>query len=444
MFSSRLGVSSILLGLGISMAAVPSASAASFTVTNTNDAGAGSLRKAINDANADNIVDSIVFAIPEGLCAANGVCTIVLASSLPDITEGVVVDGATQPRYGTAPTNVCAAASTPSSMRILVTATADYIFNITAFGPTTIRGLAIAGSDTTDGIRIHTFQDTAVQCNHFGIDGPGTTLLDLGSAICLACYGGGGNATIGTDGDGIDDRAERNVFGGGGYGVNINSGSVSFPNRISGNYFGVGADGTTPMDLIFGVYMRQGATLNLIGSDLDGTSDELEHNVFAHVSRGAWTEGQLGDGDDNKVVGNWFGIDAFGRPARITYVAIRVGFEGQNQEIRNNQLLWSNIGIQVQGTATFAPTSGQNCIVGNNIGLSHEGSATNLDAEDNYWGASDGPSGVGPGAGDQIIETSTGTVDFTPWLTSPTAVCVVIMTDGFESGNLDGWSSAVP
>lgn len=53
--------------------------AATFTVTNTNDSGAGSLRKAITDANAIG-EDSINFAIPanDPNCTASGVCTITL------------------------------------------------------------------------------------------------------------------------------------------------------------------------------------------------------------------------------------------------------------------------------------------------------------------------------------------------------------------------------
>ena len=68
------------------------AAAATFTVTTTNDSGAGSLRQAILDANASAGADDIVFAIP-----GPGVHTIVLASSLPPINEGVILDGYSQP-----------------------------------------------------------------------------------------------------------------------------------------------------------------------------------------------------------------------------------------------------------------------------------------------------------------------------------------------------------
>src|SRR5438876_667502 len=61
-----------------------------FTVTNTNDSGGGSLRNAIKKANADP-GSTILFSI------ASGVQTIIPASALPDVTaDGTVIDGWSQ------------------------------------------------------------------------------------------------------------------------------------------------------------------------------------------------------------------------------------------------------------------------------------------------------------------------------------------------------------
>ena len=57
------------------------ATAATFTVTNENDAGLGSFRQAIVDANAAPCADEIVFALPS-------MAQIYLLSPLPQITEG--------------------------------------------------------------------------------------------------------------------------------------------------------------------------------------------------------------------------------------------------------------------------------------------------------------------------------------------------------------------
>ena len=68
------------------------ASAATFTVTNTNDSGPGSLRQAILDANGAVGADTIAFNI-----VGSGVQTIAPASALPQVTDGITIDGYTQP-----------------------------------------------------------------------------------------------------------------------------------------------------------------------------------------------------------------------------------------------------------------------------------------------------------------------------------------------------------
>src|SRR4051812_42897417 len=65
---------------------------ATFTVTNTNKSGAGSLRQAILDSNQAAGADMIAFAIP-----GPGVHTIAPTSTMPDVTGPVTIDGYTQP-----------------------------------------------------------------------------------------------------------------------------------------------------------------------------------------------------------------------------------------------------------------------------------------------------------------------------------------------------------
>ncbi len=66
--------------------------AVTFSVTNVNDSGAGSLRDAILAANGNVTIDDVAFAIP-----GSGVHTIVLASPLPPITQPLTIDGYSQP-----------------------------------------------------------------------------------------------------------------------------------------------------------------------------------------------------------------------------------------------------------------------------------------------------------------------------------------------------------
>ena len=70
------------------------ANAATYLVTNTSDAGAGSLRQAILNANANAGADTINFNI-----SGNGVQIIAPQTELPKITEAVTINGTTQPGY---------------------------------------------------------------------------------------------------------------------------------------------------------------------------------------------------------------------------------------------------------------------------------------------------------------------------------------------------------
>jgi hypothetical protein len=71
---------------------------ATFTVTNTNDSGVGSLRQEILNANAAAGTDTIDFNI-----VGAGVHTINLTSALPTITDQVTIDGTTEPGYSGSP-----------------------------------------------------------------------------------------------------------------------------------------------------------------------------------------------------------------------------------------------------------------------------------------------------------------------------------------------------
>ncbi len=71
---------------------------ATFTVTNTNDSGAGSLRQAILDANALAGADTITFNI-----AGTGVHTITLTSALPTISGQVTINATTESDFAGTP-----------------------------------------------------------------------------------------------------------------------------------------------------------------------------------------------------------------------------------------------------------------------------------------------------------------------------------------------------
>jgi uncharacterized repeat protein (TIGR01451 family) len=64
-----------------------------------------------------------------------------------------------------------------------------------------------------------------------------------------------------------------------------------------------------------------------------------------------------------------------------------------------------------------------NNITGNSAyGIYNDGTSEVIDAELNWWGAADGPSGAGPGSGDAISAN----VDADPWLSGPQSNCIAL------------------
>jgi len=413
-------ISAAVVLVGVTASTV---SGAQLSVTTTADAGPGSLRQAIDDANASPGSDTISFAIPQGECTAGGFCEIEVLSDLPEITDGAIIDGTTQPRYGTAQDNVCATATAPLSPRVQITGEVDSLLHVTSPDRVTIRGLALAQAGYP--LRIDAGGLATVQCNLFGVSADGATRYGFGSAVCISCSGGAAQPSIiGTDGDGVDDEREGNVFAAGATAINVN---YSNDHVIAGNLFGLRPDGVTRDDVNQGVYIRQSATNNRVGSNLDGLSDTLERNVFAHGSVGVLIGSRAGSGDANLVVGNWFGVDTAGEPGTLD-TAVWLQNEGQNHVVKNNRIEAAGVGILVEEAATLSTDSTDNCIVGNDVGLRHAGSATGLSAALDWWGEATGPSGLGAGSGDAIEVTGSGSVDFEPWLTAPGAGCTT--TDG--------------
>lgn len=395
------------------------AGAATFTVTSTADTeDPGTLRRALLDANATPQLDTIAFGIPADQCDTAGVCEIVATTPLPEIVTPVVVDGTTQPRYGTAPPNVCAGPGAPLSPRIQIRGDVDSLFQVTDSAEATIRGLALG--EASSPVRADGGGRVVVQCNLFGRSVDGSALPASSSNVCLGCSGGAASpSVIGTDGDGVDDEAEGNVFFAGVRGINVNTGGN---NVIAGNVFGYVEDGLTLGGLNTGVYIRQTAPENRVGSNEDGISDAAERNVFVGTFNGVQIASRGGSGDGNRVVGNWFGVDSAGGIGNVEN-AIRLEHEGQDHVVARNRIENVSIGLWVRDVATTATASTGNCFVDNFTGLVHEGTASGLNATLNWWGDPSGPSNAGSGLGDAIEVTGSGSVDFDPWLTTPGPAC---------------------
>jgi hypothetical protein len=425
----------------------PAARGATFTVVNVDASGPGSLQQALLDANANPGPDAIVFAIPEELCSAEGVCTIDQGGTdLPAITDGVDIDATTQPAWGTAPANVCATETAPSRMRVEITTSTNTLFSIQTGVPTSIRGLALIrrSPGLIFPISIQAAGAHRIQCDHVNLDAAGhDTGAAGGASYGVVISGAAAGVVVGTDGDGVNDVAERNVFGPASVAmvdVNSNNGNV-----IAGNYFGLEADGATPAPSDgAAVHLRQFSADNRVGSNQDGVSDQIERNVIGNVGTGVLLELRDFNAQNNQVVGNWIGLDAEGLPAGNGTGVRLTGFQStgdQNQVIRANRIAWNGTGILVEDALTLA-SSTNNCVVDNGVGLEHAGSDAVVFAG-NWWGDASGPAGVGGGSGDAAIESGAGSLTVAPWrATPPSGVCQAnLLPNGDFDSDITGWTA---
>lgn len=199
-----------------------------FSVSNNNDSGPGSLRQALIDANATANVggnDIIEFS---GAGAGN--ITITLSSDLPSPTESVTIDGYTSAGY---------AANNPS---IGINGfTHGIIINNAGANGSIIRGLVI-WSTTQDGIELSGVSNITITGCEIGIDFTG--LQPAAGADHVQDHGINITTSSTNNIVGGSNSADRNVIAGcDDHGIQIFS--LSTGNSIRGNYIGLGADGST-------------------------------------------------------------------------------------------------------------------------------------------------------------------------------------------------------
>lgn len=422
-----------------------------FDVTSIADSGTGTLRQAIIDANANAGFDEIHFNLAEADCDATlitdtGVCRIILASGLPAITDRVLVNGTTQPQYAAAPANVCATSSTASYMRVEISSDSnspiDYFELFDGSDGSTVKGLSMGHNSpflaAGKGISISS-DDNWIQCNHIGVNGPGDTELRINIGVCNSCTTRPADRSIiGTNADGVDDIAERNIIYSDFHGIDQNGGNDLI---IAGNYFGLTSQGFELTRTTFEcAFMRQN-TRTLLGSNLDGFNDEIERNIFGKCRTGIRITLNLGFGTGNIIAGNWIGLNV-NKDDVLNFNGVGVHITG-SQEIlfTENWVNASPTGLLIQQDVIMNPSSDNNCFTNNaTTALEHQGTTVDLDLTNNYWGAVDGPSGVGAGSGGSIIETGTGmvgTVKYDPFLTLFPTDCYstlprLIFENGFE------------
>ncbi|HEV2969843.1 MAG TPA: NosD domain-containing protein [Pirellulales bacterium] len=317
-----------------------------FTVTNTADSGAGSLRQAILNANIDPGPDTILFNI------GPGTQTIVLQSPLPAITDQVFIDGESEPGFSEHPLIVLDGSSAGFGVDGLVLGSGS--------DGSKIRGIVVDRFKSA-GLRIQSSHNT-IQGDYFGVDATGETAAGNFYGLILASTAS--NNLIGAGADG--NAGEGNVLSGNGQaGVALIGHGVT-QNAISANHIGTDAGGSIAIrNGSYGVYI-DGSSNNTVG----GTTAGLGNVISGNGSFGIY---MWDNATGNAVQGNYIGTDSTGT------AALGNGFAGiyilsANNVIGGNQLGAGNvISANPYGLLLWEAAATGNLVAGNLIGTDCSG-----------------------------------------------------------------------
>jgi hypothetical protein len=308
------------------LAIAAAAMADTFTVTNVNDSGAGSLRQAMLDANGQS-GSTIAFNIP-----GSGVHTITVPSALPWLTVPVTIDGTTQPGYAGAPLIELHGLQVPGV--------------VVMGGNSTLRGLVLNGFGTA--ILFQSGGGNVVEGCYVGTDAAGTGDASSGGEGIRVItsdnnrFGGSapgaGNLISGNDSVGIGlESANGTIIQGNLIGTDI-TGTVAIPNgaaiTIAGDNTTIGGSAPGAGNVISGNLGNaiqsggSGVTIqgNFIGTDITGTK-ALANGMGVNASGGADLKvGGSGPGEGNLISGNaTFGIYVYNFATHTTIQGNLIG-----------------------------------------------------------------------------------------------------------------------
>ena len=272
---SEVRLAALFVFLG---ALATSALAATFTVTTTDDFGAGSLRQAILDANGNPGPDLVAFAIPAG-----GVQTINSFGQL-EITDDVVINGYTQP--GSSP-NTDPVADNAVILIELVGGGGNDCFQVTG-GTAQIMGLSLHGFSTA--IRLAANGGSVVSGCFVGLLPDGSSAP--GNFVGIWSLGTGPD----TIGDGTP--ANRNVISGNVTGIQVESAGQTI---IRGNLIGTDAAGASAFGNETGI---ESLSQIYVGGSAAGQGNVVSGNIFDGI--------RILAGSGSTVFGNLVGLDVTG------------------------------------------------------------------------------------------------------------------------------------
>jgi parallel beta-helix repeat protein len=346
-----------------------------YNVTNVNDAGAGSLRQAILDANNNGGADTINVAI----LGAPGPKTITLQSALPTITEGVTIDATTQAGWAGNPI-----------VELNGNNVAFNAFNVDT-SDVTIRGWVI-NQFLGSGIVLDNTNDpgagnNVIEGNYIGTDinGEVTPQLDSNGGYGIAVYtsdnyiggpGWMGNVIAGNGADGVSISfadAHRNTLEGNFIGIGAD-GVSDFGNGDNGVWMGFNASNTLLLDNVISGNGKNGVKMedsgnntlknNSIGTDAGGTQDVGNTLNGVHIVDAS--NNQVGTaGLGNLISGNDSnGVRIEGTTASNNLVQSNfIGTKGNGTEALKN----SGSGVMILAGAFFNTVGGTAAGTGNII-----------------------------------------------------------------------------
>ncbi len=235
----------------------------------------------------------------------------------------------------------------------------------------------VISGNRVSGVRIDASTATIVAGNFIGTTVNG--LEPLGNVgIGLFLSNGANLNRIGTNADGLSDATEANVISGNG--TNAIEIYASHRNIVAGNLLGLTSAGDSALaNGHSGLWITGGSTENLVGTNDDGSRDEVERNVISGNSFQGVAITHLGT-DRNVVAGNYIGTDKSGtmRLGNETGVLLSAGARANIIGATKIALGGNAAGNLISGSRlngirlTDAGTS-LNEIRGNRIGLSANG-----------------------------------------------------------------------
>ena len=339
-------LAAVLFGL------VASAGAATFTVTNISDSGAGTIRQAISDANNNSGADDIDFNL-----VGTAPFTINLTAGLPAILETVNLDATTQAGFSNKPVVVLNGSGIAASVNGLTLNSSGNIVRglvIKSFPKYGIEALSsAAGSNTIQCCFIGTDASGGIaQPNVFGgihIGASSDNLIGGTNALDDNLISGNNNDGIWIEGQPASARnqilgnwigttwsgaaalgnvqqgiriiagqfnvvggastAARNIVAGNGQSGITVEGTTTTNNLIQGNYVGLNGAGTAGItNGQYGVRLLSGARFNTVGGTSTGEGNVISGNLKSGVDLSAGAQ-------NNTIQGNLIGTSKSGTNA---------------------------------------------------------------------------------------------------------------------------------